>query len=293
MPAVANPVSFPNARFRWLETPFVRIAIGSLLLVAAAFKAHALWTDSAQPIPLFASLRVQVAVIEIEFVLGLWLLSGYYFRAASWVALIFFVVLACVSGYLGLSGESSCGCLGRIKLNPWLMFVVDLGAIAALACARPPRVGVLGPNAGSSRLTPLAVLAPVLLLSVALAGFFALANDPLAVLARLRGEAIAVEPAVSDVGTGVPGEERTVAVQVVNHTDHPVQFMGGSTTCACMATDDLPFTLSPGESRSIHVRLRFSGGAGTFQHQFILFTDDENQNVVVARLAGRVEKPAD
>ena len=99
---------------------------------------------------------------------------------------------------------------------------------------------------------------------------------------------MSVEPWVSQAGEGVAGERRTFTVQVTNHGDRPVRVVGGTTTCACIATGDLPITVPPGESRPIEVQMTFRGGTGRFQHNFSLYTDDEKQPVVTARFAGRV-----
>jgi methylamine utilization protein MauE len=270
----------------------VRVTLGVLLLGAAIFKAHAFWTDTAQPLPLFSSSRIQVAVIEVEGLLGIWLVSGTYHRAARFSALVFFGFLASVSLYMGVSGESSCGCLGRVKLNPWIMFVVDLGAVTALALSHvPTRATATSLHSLSVALRLIA--GSVVIVSLAFAGLFLFSNDPWRVVAGLRNEMITVEPGVIHVGSGSPGEERELVVTVVNHSDHTVRFIGGTASCSCMVTDDLPLALSPRESRAIHVRLRFRGGSGAFQHRFVFYTDDEGNAVVLARFAGRVTPALD
>ena len=104
----------------------VRGVLGLLLLSAAGLKAHAFWSETAQPIMLLSSPRAQVAIIETEALLGLWLMTGLYVRAARWIALSFFGVLASVSLYLAFLGESSCGCFGRVQVNPWFSFAIDV-----------------------------------------------------------------------------------------------------------------------------------------------------------------------
>ena len=54
----------------------------------------------------------------MEAVLGLWLLSGWSARAAWAGATGFFALMASASLYLALAGQQSCGCLGRIQVNP-------------------------------------------------------------------------------------------------------------------------------------------------------------------------------
>src|SRR5262245_9883062 len=73
--------------------------LGLLLLTTAALKAlggpgGALGRD----LVLFTP-RVQFAAAEAEALLGLWLLSGWARRAAWFVAVNFFLLLAVISGY--------------------------------------------------------------------------------------------------------------------------------------------------------------------------------------------------
>jgi hypothetical protein len=107
----------PGKAFRILS-----LVLGIFLLSAAALKAQGLVTDPLAQDSFLASPRLLVATIEIESILGLWLLSGWWPRA-SWAAtLVFFGILAGTSFYLGWAGQSSCGCFGRVRVSPWLTF---------------------------------------------------------------------------------------------------------------------------------------------------------------------------
>jgi hypothetical protein len=116
-------------------------------------------------------------------------------------------------------------------------------------------------------------------------------GEPGAALARLRGDLITVEPAVSNVGEAETGVERMFRVELTNRTDRPIRIIGGTDNCSCIATDSLPLTLFRDQPQSIEVWVRFRGSAGRFQHRFVLLTDDARQPVVVARFTGRVLAP--
>lgn len=64
----------------------------------------------------------------VEGLLGLLLLSGWAKRAAWFLAVTFFLIVAGVSLYLGLMGQSSCDCFGRIRVSPWGAFALDVAA---------------------------------------------------------------------------------------------------------------------------------------------------------------------
>jgi hypothetical protein len=268
----------------------VRLALGGLILAAAGMKAYALALDPLVQDWFLASPRLLIAAIEVEMLLGLWLLSGWSVRAGWVAALGFFAVMTGVSLDLATTGQTSCGCFGQVPVSPWLTFAVDLAAVGALVIFRPARQGDLPGGAWLQRLLKSVVGAAVLLALLAGGALLAF-DDPLEALARMRGDAIAVQPAVSDAGAGERGTVRNFRVQLVNRTDRPVRVLGGTTTCSCVATDDLPFILQKGETGSITVSVRFVGAPGRFQHSFVLLTDTETQPVVVARFAGRIAPP--
>jgi len=87
----------------------VRIILSLLLFSAAASKLYGLGLAPLQATPFFSSARSEVAVIELEIILGLWLLSGWAVRAAWALALMFFCGLASVSlGTYHLAAKLVC-----------------------------------------------------------------------------------------------------------------------------------------------------------------------------------------
>jgi hypothetical protein len=265
----------------------VRITLGVLLLIAAGLKAVDVWSGQ-PPSPLLPSPRWQIALIEVETLLGLWLLSGVYPRGAWLAAIGLFTTLAGFSLYLALEGQRWCKCFGDIlRVSPWLTFGLDVAAVTALLVFRPAGThshiggawlrGIVHTALGAAIF--LALIGSVVLLA---------ADDLPQALARLRNESITVDPAVSEVGEGRDGEQRQLTFQLTNRTDRPIRVVGGTTAGYCVATIDLPITLPPGGARSIRVRATIRGGTGRFHHQFVLYTDDQKQPVVTAAFTGRV-----
>jgi hypothetical protein len=266
------------------------VVLGVLLLAAAGLKAHGLALEPTGEHTLLSSPRLQIATVEVEVLLGLWLLSGQARRAAWAVALGFFGILAGVSLYLALIGQRSCGCFGEVQVSPWLTLSLDVAAIVALVIWRP-RAEDRGVQASWFGPVLKTAAGALVILTLFVGAALALFDSPAEALAKLRGEAITVEPAVSEVGEGVRGEARVFRLSLTNQTAEPIRVVGGTTDCSCITTGDLPITLAPGETGSIAVRVRFSGSPGKFQHRFVLYTDAEQQRVVVARFAGRVTDP--
>jgi hypothetical protein len=129
--------------------------LGLMLLVAAGLKAHQLATDPfvtlahRSPLPsgegwvraltpaFLHSRPFLIAVVECELLFGLVLLSGILPRLTWALALLCFGGFALVSLYKGISGESTCGCFGRVPVNPWYTFTLDAFAVLALLRWRP------------------------------------------------------------------------------------------------------------------------------------------------------------
>ncbi len=116
----------------------VRIALGLLLLTAAALKGHQLATEPIVETSLLTSRWVLIGVVEFELFFGLWLLAGLYPRWTWRAALLCFGGFACISLHKAVSGEASCGCFGRASVSPWYALILDLAAVGAMFSWRPP-----------------------------------------------------------------------------------------------------------------------------------------------------------
>jgi hypothetical protein len=111
--------------------------LGLLLLLAAALKAHQLATEPTAERDLFSHRWFLIVWVEVEIVLGLWFLSSFA-RRASWLAAVLcFLAFGAFTLHKALAGETSCGCFGRIEINPWHTFAFDLAALLALSIFRP------------------------------------------------------------------------------------------------------------------------------------------------------------
>jgi hypothetical protein len=112
--------------------------LGLLLLTAAVLKGHELLTVPVADKDLWSWRPFLVFQVEFELALGIWLLSGLFKRLAWLAALTCFSLFCCITLYKGLTGAASCGCFGRIHVNPWITLIaVDLPAAIGLTLLRP------------------------------------------------------------------------------------------------------------------------------------------------------------
>ena len=264
--------------------------LGLALLTAAGLKAYGFGVDPVARTGIFSAPAFQFLVILFEVGLGAWLLSGKQHLCAWLAVLVTFVAFAGISSYQGVIGQASCGCLGsKVSVNPWIMFGIDLIAVAALLIARPD-FKPLWENRVRIVRTTAAVVGAYLLLMGVLVGFAHVAYGSVdAALAHLRNERISVNPSLIDMGEDVPGETREAAVELTNHTDQPIRLIGGTSDCSCTVLADLPVTIPPGEARSITVTVKLPNSKGAFNRKAALRIDDQGFNTVGFRLTGRID----
>lgn len=113
----------------------IRVVLGILLLAAAALKIYGWSVSTVPPVGWFSTPSIQAMAVGWELLLSVWLLSGVAL-AGSWLAaIVTFVLLASISGYLGWIGQATCNCFGTIHASPWHAFAVDLAALLMLLSA--------------------------------------------------------------------------------------------------------------------------------------------------------------
>lgn len=264
--------------------------LGCFLLVTATLKIHGLWVDPYGQENFLALPWLQWLTIEVEVLLGLWLLSGVANRLALIASLAVFTIFAALSFTLAWQGQTDCGCFGKVKVNPWFTFGLDLVVVVVVLAVTLWRSGS-AEDLSKTRLSgflmncvQVAAFTAVLL-GLLVTGIAIYAGDPWAAIAKLRGETLTVTPAITELGEGVAGKQLTFQVQLRNYSDNPINVVGGTTSCACIATQDLPITIPAGGNQSINVKIKFSGSPGKFAHRFVLYSDSE-ERLTVARFSG-------
>ena len=115
----------------------VRLAVALVLLTAAALKGYDLATGPVAGSGLFDSHWVLIGVVEMELFLSFWLVGNVWPRMTWAAVLACFTAFTCVSFYKALSGYASCGCFGRVSVNPWYTTTLDLAIILSLLRWRP------------------------------------------------------------------------------------------------------------------------------------------------------------
>jgi hypothetical protein len=244
----------------------VRVVLGLLLLTAAGLKGYDLWSNPVAADTRYLSKNWQIALVEAETLLGLWLLSGLW-QFGSWMAAIVgFALLASVSLDLAVH-KRPCGCLGsvgtRLELSAWHTLAVDLMAVSALLWWRPATQTERGAAAHLSswwRVAYLALLSLVFIASNA-AAFLTVgteAGDPKNVVAE-------VPPSFADPGT------RLLHTFIVrNRTPQIQRILSVTHSCMCSKAMLDRTELAPGDEAQLRLEADLTGrrGAEVF-HAFL------------------------
>jgi len=119
---------------------------GLVLIVASILKAHQLLTEPIISSGFWESWLFFVIQVPLELGLGIWLVSGLFRKAAWLVATLAFAGFICVTLHKGLIGAASCGCFGRVHVNPWItLSAIDIPLFLLLVIFRPVGEKLLPP----------------------------------------------------------------------------------------------------------------------------------------------------
>lgn len=254
---------------------------GVILLAAVALKVQGMTTSGGVDQSLsMLSPRMQLLGVEVEAIIGVWLLSGFARRGAWLAAIGLFAILAAVSVYLVAVGQPSCGCFGRVEVSPWASLTLDVICVVALVFTRPA-----GSWQGSTQLLMAAVASALIFGALAYGTSLQAAGQA---LARLRGEQLILTGGDADAGTAPRGSTRDVSVTIENVTSVDLHLIGGTASCSCVATSDLPLTVPAGSRVTAQVTIKFTGEPGQFKHTFQWYTDSPRQPRISGTIAGQV-----
>jgi hypothetical protein len=207
--------------------------------------------------------RLVVALIEIEIVIGVWLLTGLAPCAAWLAALVFFSLGAVANLYLALEGQRSCGCFGKLKMSPSITAGLDVLATGLLLACYPrhvpavPQRGLFAASWASWRtsLASRVVGALVLMIGIAASAWVSLGRDMYI--------NVSVEPASFDFGEALQGHRLVKTFRLKNEDKRPIKIVNVHSSCGCSSTDSLADTIvEPGKTLEFPVVLQTGSSDG-------------------------------
>ncbi len=124
----------------------------AILLFAAITKYSMIMTEPILSRGFWESRDFFIIHIFLTTGLGIWLVCGLFRKAAWLLALMAFTVFIGDTLYRGIIGEVSCGCFGRVVVDPWLtLFAINVPMVVLLLLFRPIGEKLLPPPWPSAR----------------------------------------------------------------------------------------------------------------------------------------------
>ena len=141
-----------KSSFMKIANRIITVVAGFVLIVAAVLKIHQLLTEPIISKGFWESWEFFLIQIPLELGLGIWLVCGLFRKAAWMVAVLSFGLFIAVTLQKGLIGAESCGCFGRVKVNPWItLSAIDIPLFLGLVIFRPKGLKLLPPPWPSAR----------------------------------------------------------------------------------------------------------------------------------------------
>src|SRR5579872_5657235 len=115
----------------------VEIVLAVVLFAAVGLKAHQLFYSGPSIPDIFHNNTILAGIIQMEILLGLWLVIGGQTYIRFVAAIICFSLFAAVAVYEALHTLPSCGCFGNVKVPPAITAGFDISAVTVLWLTRP------------------------------------------------------------------------------------------------------------------------------------------------------------
>ena len=211
----------------------VPVVLGIILLATGVLKSHAAFFDLPVRLPHFSGRWGMVVVAEYEFLLGGWLISGFYHRYAVLSAAVTFICFFVFSAFAALEGEKTCGCFGGLNFSPWFAVTLDSLALLAITFYKP-----YGNNLHRNVPYFTKPAAALICLMVIL---------PLAVAFRGPSSSPLFSPSkpTVDLGEVTQAQSRQLSLSVTSQRDYPIQISKIESTCPCLSLDCTPRLVPP------------------------------------------------
>lgn len=105
---------------------WIRLLIGCILLTSAGLKAFLFVTEPKELPFLLHNRWLLIAIVEIEWVMGSFLILGGFPTLVITLCTILFGGFSCVTFYAFLMGYKNCGCFGPIHVRPLYSLLLDV-----------------------------------------------------------------------------------------------------------------------------------------------------------------------
>jgi hypothetical protein len=129
-----------------IANQIITVVTGLVLIIAAVLKIDHLLTEPIISKGFWESWEFFLIQIPLELGLGIWLVCGLFRKAAWMIAVLAFALFIAVTLHKVYIHADSCGCFGRVKVNPWItLSAIDIPLFLGLVIFRPKDLSLLPP----------------------------------------------------------------------------------------------------------------------------------------------------
>jgi len=206
---------------------------------------------------------------------------------------VFFASVSCVSAWEAYHDRQTCSCFGTLEISPRYTFALDLIilTITTIVYKNLSLLPTQRRTISRSVLFRVGIYVAGMISVVVAIGVSGLVSYSELVNA-MNGEVLEVRPHVSRLGESYSGDVVVANLEIVNKSDSPITLLGGSASCGCLLTRDLPAVVGPRASVTIQIFSRASTTPGKYSYRFALFTNHPAQPRIDGGLVGlSIAKP--
>lgn len=223
--------------------------------------------------------RLSLLIVDWEIILGIWLVLGKNSLVPWLFSFLTFLGFAITGFVLALSGFASCGCLGLLQVNPWIMFTVDVAALLLLLKIRPALKDVY--NIKCKQAIPFAL---VIIFGITLAILCESTQFGQNIKAKIRGDQVVLRQSKVNLGIGQMDEWLEHNAEAVNWSSETVRIYGGTSACNFDILQDCPIDIKPLQEVKLRVRLHLKNPEGIFVKQEAAFWVSNDSGTIVWEL---------
>jgi len=216
------------------------------------------------------------AIVALEVILGVWMLSGVAARACRLMALLLLAGFAAANFWKAAYGEASCGCFGLVMVPPLLVALSEVVLFAALALL-PCRRMWNAEDSNAAWIVGLAAVAGVIVFG---------AN-----LVTTETPTPTVQAGADfqrELGTVASEAKVILSLCWTNPDTEPVQLIFLQSSCGCLDARTLPVWVEPNRAIDIPVTFTAPTKPGDFARRFAVLT---SRTTLSGQVRGTVSHP--
>jgi len=99
---------------------------------------------------------------------------------------------------------------------------------------------------------------------------------------------VVIDSRTKSFGAARESDRKSVAFRLTNRGHSQVRIVGCQLSCACTTTEELPFSISPQQTKDFNLTINLSGKSGRVAIPFSILTSDPAQPSIDCTITGQV-----